>query len=215
MQLAFAEFVLDTDRRQLLRADAAVPLSAKAFQLLRTLAESAPRALSKQDLMEAVWPNWLVSESTLTNLIWEVRRALGDTARKPTFVRTIHGFGYAFAEATPCAGEQAAVSPGSLVCRLRWGTREVMLPSGESLIGRQPGSAIWLDDYGVSRRHARIVVGAAVATIEDLGSRNGTLLRGAPLTVSQPLADGDEIRIADTTFVVRLHRTAVTTVAAS
>jgi pSer/pThr/pTyr-binding forkhead associated (FHA) protein len=80
------------------------------------------------------------------------------------------------------------------------------LAEGENLIGRDPSSAVWLDAAGVSRRHARIVVDGAKTMLEDLGSKNGTTIRGSEVTGSAVLRDGDEVRIGP---VVILYRAAV------
>ena len=72
-------------------------LSPKAFELLRMLVEHRPRALSKQELHEHLWPATFVSEVESGRVsIAELREALGDIARQPRFIRTAHRFGYAF-----------------------------------------------------------------------------------------------------------------------
>ena len=60
------------------------------------LLENRPRALSKAELHERLWPSTFVSDATLTSLVAEVRAALGETAGHGRFVRTVHRFGYAF-----------------------------------------------------------------------------------------------------------------------
>ena len=99
MQVRFSDFVLDTDTRELLRDSRPIHLSPKAFQLLELLVETRPRALPKDTLYNRLWPNTFVVEANLSNLVGEVRAALGDNPRRPRFVRTVHGFGYAFSEA--------------------------------------------------------------------------------------------------------------------
>jgi DNA-binding winged helix-turn-helix (wHTH) protein len=94
MALQFGEFVADPEQRQLLRKGQPVHLSPKALQLLLILLEAAPRALSKRELQEQIWPDTFVSEASLANLISELRRAIGGP--DDTFIRTVHGFGYAF-----------------------------------------------------------------------------------------------------------------------
>ncbi len=63
--------------------------------------------------------------------------------------------------------------------RVVWGRREITLDPGDNLIGRDPDAVVWIDDDSVSRRHARISIGEEGATIEDLGSKNGTWIHGA------------------------------------
>ena len=96
----FGDFVLDLDARELVRAGTPVSLSPKAFQLLGLLVECHPRALSKTELQDRLWPGTFVVEKNLTNLVSEIREALGDSSANPRFIRTVHRFGYAF-RATP------------------------------------------------------------------------------------------------------------------
>src|SRR5687767_13724910 len=97
MQIRAGACVIDTDRRQVFRAGEAVAISPKGYQLLALLLDARPKALSKHNLHEALWPDTYVVEANLSNLIGEIRTALGDSARQPQIIRTLHGFGYAFA----------------------------------------------------------------------------------------------------------------------
>ena len=81
----FGDFVLDPDRRQLLRRGEEVHLSPKAFELLKLLVDRRPKALSKNGLHEHLWPATFVSETNLASLIAEIREALGDDARRPRY----------------------------------------------------------------------------------------------------------------------------------
>ena len=71
--------------------------------------------------------------------------------------------------------------------------REIALREGENLLGRLDEGVAWFESPTVSRRHARILVSGGQATLEDLGSKNGTLLRGTPLSSPAALCDGDAI----------------------
>ena len=95
----FGEFVLDLDTHELVRAGTPVSLSPKAFRLLGILVENHPKALSKAELQDGLWPGTFVVEKNLTNLVSEIRDALGDDPVRPRFIRTVHRFGYAFREA--------------------------------------------------------------------------------------------------------------------
>jgi DNA-binding winged helix-turn-helix (wHTH) protein len=204
MRLSFGDFVLDTARRQLARGGTSIHLPPKAYRLLEVLIERRPAAVGKADLHQALWPGVFVGESSLSNLVTRLRDALGEGERGPGFVRTLHGFGYAFEGEVKNLDPAPPGAPLGFVCRIAWGDEIVDLPPGDSFIGRSPGVAIQIPDDRVSRRHARIRVGAAGATIEDLGSRNGTFLRGERIGTETPLADGDEIRIGQDRLVVRL-----------
>jgi len=188
----FGEFTLDTDARQVLGADGELHFSPKAYELLKILVENRPRALSKNELYERLWPATFVSEVNLATLIAEIREALGDDARKPRFIRTAHRFGYAFCGTTSDAPR--ADDSETTFCWLVTGGRRVPLRLGENILGREPEDGINLDSPTVSRRHARISISGTDAVIEDLGSKNGTFVGGEPISAAVALKDGDEIR---------------------
>jgi DNA-binding winged helix-turn-helix (wHTH) protein len=98
MSLSFGDFKLDQERRQLLRSGRPVPLEPKAYELLSLLVERRPRALSRAQIRDVVWPGVFISESTLNQAVNSIRRALDDDARQPRFLRTARGFGYAFCD---------------------------------------------------------------------------------------------------------------------
>jgi DNA-binding winged helix-turn-helix (wHTH) protein len=199
MRFEFGEFVLDTDARVLRRGTSPVQLSPKAYHLLEVLIAARPRALGKQELMEAIWPGIFVVETNLANLIGEVRAALGDPRQAPRFVRTVHRFGYAFIDTDP-----SATRPGSRVAgwQARWHDRRVDLAPGRHVIGRgdQP---IRIDDPSVSRVHACVVVALTRLTYEDLDSKNGSFRDGEPIDGVVDIGSGDVITVGavEVTFV--------------
>jgi pSer/pThr/pTyr-binding forkhead associated (FHA) protein len=71
---------------------------------------------------------------------------------------------------------------------------QIPLIAGDNVIGRDPNARVWLDSPSVSRRHAIIHVTDEGATLEDLGSKNGTHLRDMRVSRIMPLADGDALR---------------------
>ena len=197
MRVQFGGCRFDTDARQLFRNTEAVPLSPKAFELLKLLIEQRPRALSKDELLDRVWPGVFVSPASLARVINEVRRGVGDRTRASRTIRTVHGFGYAFAaEADEDApADQRRPSAVVSACWLSCGRREFALTDGEHLMGREPGLAIRLNSPKVSRRHARLILRDGQARLEDLDSKNGTFVRGIRISESVTLAAGDAIRI--------------------
>jgi DNA-binding winged helix-turn-helix (wHTH) protein len=209
MAVRFGDFSLDRDRRTLTRGGEPVPLARKAFDFLELLVAERPRALSKEQIRDRVWPRTVVSESTLNSLLGELRAALRDDAREPRFIRTVHGFGYAFvaeavddpssSRATPSALPDA----GRLTARLLWDDRLIPLSHGENLLGRDEDVNVRIDAPSVSRRHARIAVAEGQpATIEDLGSKNGTWLGDRRLASERvPLADGVVVRVGKVELV--------------
>ena len=210
MQVRFGEFTIDTESRQLRKGDAERHLSPKAFEFLRLLVENRPRALSKEELHERLWPSTFVSEATLTSLVAEVRAALGETAGDRRFVRTVHRFGYAFegTAAVPLTSMPSAQNRAR--CWIVWQWGQVALTDGDHLLGRDGDVAVWLESPSVSRHHARIHICGTDATIEDLASKNGTFLRGERLTGPSPLIDGDEILLGSVQVKFRVSDTGIT-----
>lgn len=92
----FEEFRVDAIQRRVTRAGEAVALHSKAFDLLLVLVHSAGRDVSKDELLEAVWPGQILEESNLAVNISAIRRALGETAAQARFIVTIPGHGYRF-----------------------------------------------------------------------------------------------------------------------
>ena len=199
MRKRFETFVFDSEVRQLRREGRPVPLSPKAFALLELLLERAPRAISKEEIQDALWPATFVSESSLTNVVAEARAALGDSARKPTLLRTVHGFGYAFCGTV--FDEGTGAEAGDLApFRLVHGNRKIPLSAGENILGRDPDASVHIDHASVSRRHARISVRGSKVVLEDLASRNGTFLAGRRIDSPVELHDGDIIGLGPVTL---------------
>jgi DNA-binding winged helix-turn-helix (wHTH) protein len=207
----FGDFVFDEDTRELLRGGEAVPLPPKAFELLRHLLRRRPHAVAKEELHALIWPDTNVTEASLASAASDLRSALNDGRRRPQFIRTVHGFGYAFcgeaqdgggeASPEPAPGREAA--PGT-VYRLIWERREIQLSRGENLLGRDRQSVAWFDSPTVSRRHARILVKGDEAILEDLGSRNGTWIGGQRITGPVRLSDLDEVKLGSLVMLFRI-----------
>lgn len=215
MQIRFGECVLDSDTRQLAVRGEAVHLSPKAFQFLELLLESRPRALSKSEIHDHLWPGTFVSDGTLASLLVEVRSATGDSARESRFVRTVHRFGYAFSGgAQELRASVSTVSSQKLIYRLIWANREIALGLGENLLGRDEAAIVWIDDALVSRRHARIVVDETGAVLEDLDSKNGTYLRGKRIKAPRKLADEDQVTIGPASMIFRVFKQTASTATA-
>jgi DNA-binding winged helix-turn-helix (wHTH) protein len=210
VRLGFDGCLFDGETREFFRDGAAIHLPAKTFRLLEVLLESRPRAIAKEKLMETLWPGVFVAEGNLARLVAELREAIGDDAHEPRFIRTIYGFGYAF------AGEagQAPLPPPpetEVVFKLVWSDREIALSEGENVLGREREAAAWIDVHSVSRRHARIVVSGDSATLEDLGSKNGTFVGEEAVIAPRPLRDGDRVRIGTVRMTFRRYVGGVST----
>src|SRR5262249_642808 len=96
VQFKFDAFLLDAAARELRRGREPIHLSPKAFELVRTLIEARPAAISKQDLHRQLWPDTFVTDTSLATTVNELRTALDDSARQPRYIRTVHAYGYAF-----------------------------------------------------------------------------------------------------------------------
>jgi len=197
MRVSFEGFVLDTSMRQLSRSGARVHLEPKALELLELLVARRPAAVSKAEIQERLWPDTFVSESSLTGLVAQVRKALDDDRRQERFLRTVHGFGYAF------IGEVTLGGAAATAARLVWEDAVFELRPGEHVLGRSEEAQVRLDAPGVSRRHARIVVTSDEATIEDLASKNGTYVGERRLEGPSALQDGDRVRLGSQLLVFR------------
>ena len=203
VSIRFGNCHLAVDERRLFRGSREVHLSPKAFELLKLLVDVRPRALSKSELLERVWPGIFVSEASLARVVNQIRNAVGDSARDARIVRTVHRYGYAFvAEVVEDARAATRIEGHRRSrCWLVSGRREFPLGDGVHIVGREPDAAVWLESTKVSRQHARLTVTGACASIEDLSSKNGTWVRGDRISALHSLAPGDEIQIGPFTLV--------------
>ena len=164
--------------------------------------------MTKAELQAYLWPDTFVLESNLASLAAEIRRVLADSASQPRYLRTVSRFGYWFvASVTDSDPFRPESRPAT--CWVALGARRIALEPGDNVIGRAPDASVWLDIPGVSRYHARIRLGGAGATVEDLGSKNGTFVGGRRITAPCALEDGDQIRCATALFTIRIPPLAV------
>jgi DNA-binding winged helix-turn-helix (wHTH) protein len=204
MRLVFGECEFDSGRRVLLRHGSVRPLSPKAFQVLELLLDRRPEAVTKAELLERLWPGTFVSDASLHNVVAEIRAALGDGPRAARYIRTVPRYGYAFhgdARLAPAVEISRDPFPGP---RLLSDAHEWLLADGSNLLGRDRDCSVRIDSPTLSRHHARIVVANGGATVEDLGSKNGTQVNGQ--LVSQPVAlrDSDRIQVGSVTLTYRV-----------
>src|SRR5436190_451386 len=205
MRVTFGAFALDAQTRQLLRGDLPIHLSPKAFDLLALLVEARPAAVSKDVIHQTLWRDSFVSDGSLAVLVTELRGALGDDARHPEILRTLHRFGYAFAAPAIAAAPAVAIVPAMSQCWLICGGERAPLMASDNVVGRDPGvhvrigfdaaADLRIEAAGISRRHALIVVADGEAFLHDLSSKNGTFADEARVTTPVVLRDGAEIRL--------------------
>ena len=182
-----------------------VRLRPKLMDLLVELAQRAGAVVPKEALIEAVWAKKFAAESALSTAVAQLRKALGDKAGEPHYIESVPKRGYRLVAAVEPVEHDAAGQVGA-TCVLLVGGRRVPLGEGEHLVGRSPDVAVHIDSTDVSRHHARIVVRAGSATIEDLGSKNGTFVGGNRVTEPTELRNGDQVWVGGVVIVFRLPR---------
>lgn len=187
----FGGFVLDTAARRLHRGNQEIHLTPKALDLLEILIGERPRAMTKVELQDRLWPDTYVVDANLPVLVREIRAAIGDDDR--SIIRTVQRFGYAF------AGDLS--SPSSHM--LTRGEKEFVLRSGENIVGRDSSSDVPIVSSTVSRQHAKITVRGNEATIVDLKSKNGTRVAGCEAIEPIRLFDGVAIEIGRVEMIYR------------
>jgi DNA-binding winged helix-turn-helix (wHTH) protein/tetratricopeptide (TPR) repeat protein len=94
--LEFPPFSLDLARGALMHGDREIELRRRTWQVLLLLVRRAGQIVEKRELLEQVWGDVVVTEQTLSTSIYELRKALGDQPRAPTFIETVHGRGFRF-----------------------------------------------------------------------------------------------------------------------
>src|ERR1700733_11442195 len=104
----FGPFRLDVRQRLLLRDGQPIPIQPKAFETLFVLVRNSEKVVLKDDLLKAVWPDTFVEESNLSQNIFVLRKALGDSVGANRYIVTIPGRGYRFAEKVQLVGEEAS-----------------------------------------------------------------------------------------------------------
>ncbi|MEO8219012.1 MAG: FHA domain-containing protein [Acidobacteriota bacterium] len=211
MRIRFGEYIFDDVQRELLRHGDVVHLSPRAFELLAFLIRRRPEALPKDELYRHLWPDTFVEYANLNNLISEIRSAIHDRSR--TKLRTKHRFGYAF---TAESVEESPVIPRTYSrtksFALVIGDHAFPLATGMNVIGRDDQASIVVDSPLISRAHARIIIQGQSATIEDLGSKNGTFVESTRVDRPHRLKDGDVIHFGTVVAVFRAERHPTTTI---
>jgi DNA-binding winged helix-turn-helix (wHTH) protein/tetratricopeptide (TPR) repeat protein len=94
----FGPFRVDPEQRLLLRDEQPISLSPKAFDLLLVLLDHSGQVVLKDDLMKTLWPDTFVEESNLGQHVFQLRKALGDRSQDSSYIVTVPGRGYRFAQ---------------------------------------------------------------------------------------------------------------------
>lgn len=96
MHYSFLGYTLDLQRYELQRNGDVIPLRRKVFDLLVYLLTHRDRVVPRQELLDTLWPNQIVSDGALDSCLATARRALGDSGRRQRVIKTQHGRGYRF-----------------------------------------------------------------------------------------------------------------------
>ncbi|MFN0110531.1 MAG: winged helix-turn-helix domain-containing protein [Blastocatellia bacterium] len=169
----FDRFRIDATERVLLADGEIIPLTQKAFDVLMALVERRGQIVSKDELMELVWPDTFVEEGNLAQNIYTLRKVLGQTSDEQDFIKTIPKRGYRFvssvnehrdlepelmAEPAAAFSQTEKTAPKHSVV--------IQFPADRSAV-RQPESESWIRSIG---RHKTLVATLAVLLIASVGS---------------------------------------------
>jgi DNA-binding winged helix-turn-helix (wHTH) protein/pimeloyl-ACP methyl ester carboxylesterase len=172
----FGPFHLDVRERRLSRGGEVIPLRLKVFDTLLVLVENAGRLVTKQELLDTVWPETTVEENNLNHNVSVLRKALGEKATGQQYIETVPRVGYRFAALVDAAVSQAGASAAAMAtarqeiryCTTSDGVRLAYATSGSgpplvkasnwlTHLDFEWGSPIWRHWYTALSRHHRLV----------------------------------------------------------
>jgi DNA-binding winged helix-turn-helix (wHTH) protein/pimeloyl-ACP methyl ester carboxylesterase len=169
-EFVFEPFRLDAINDRLLRDGKAIHLTPKAFSLLRYLADHSDQLVTKEALLNTLWPNIAVTDAVLTVCIGEIRKALGDISTKPKFIETVHRRGYRFLAPVRNGVQRAATTTQDIrFCSTVDGVRIAYSTMGN-------GPPIVIPPQLVTHLEADLVEGPLADVYEALARRH-TLVR--------------------------------------
>ena len=168
----FDDFLLDVPNRRLTRAGQPVELNSRYFDALALMVGEQGALVGKQRFFDEVWSGMVVTDAALTQCIKDVRRALGDDAGNPRFVRTVPGHGYRFVatvvveeEGAPAvAAARAVATPPGLAPRGERVHRFLTDGIGGTLGGGLAGVFVGLI-YGSALAHTQAGQGLGTSTV--------------------------------------------------
>ena len=182
--------VIDCDRREVWRNGVDCHVPRKTFDLLKVLLDERPKVVPKDDLISRVWPDTFVADANLAVLIGDLRAALGDSAKKPTIIKTHHGVGYSFSADVIEVNMPSMALP---IAILVLGSRKIALSPGSITVGRDERCDVVLAHPSVSKMHARVTVADDSVVVEDTDSKNGTFVDDQRLSKATPVKHGQRI----------------------
>jgi DNA-binding winged helix-turn-helix (wHTH) protein/pimeloyl-ACP methyl ester carboxylesterase len=172
----FGPFHLDVRERRLSRGSEVIPLRLKVFDTLLVLVENAGRLVTKQELLDRVWPATTVEENNLNHNVSVLRKALGEKATGQQYIETVPRVGYRFAAAVDAEVPQTGASAPSIAkarqeiryCTTTDGVRLAYATTGNgpplvkasnwlTHLAFEWGSPIWRHWYTALSLHHRLV----------------------------------------------------------
>jgi DNA-binding winged helix-turn-helix (wHTH) protein/alpha-beta hydrolase superfamily lysophospholipase len=172
----FGPFYLDVRERRLSRGGEVIPLRLKVFDTLLVLVENAGRLVTKQELLDTVWPETTVEENNLNHNVSVLRKALGEKATGQQYIETVPRVGYRFAAPVDAAAPQTGASAAATAkarqeiryCTTSDGVRLAYATTGNgpalvkasnwlTHLDLEWGSPIWRHWYTALSRHHRLV----------------------------------------------------------
>lgn len=149
MIYSFGEYELDTRVYELRCGGSVHPVEPQVFDILAYLVAHRDRLVSKEELLEALWPDRFVAETTLTSRLKEARKAVGDTGSSQNVIRTQRGRGYRFVAAVEVRAEPCAA-----------GIEDALHPPAGATVP-EPRTALPPTGYGMTREAPSGFVGRA------------------------------------------------------
>lgn len=195
----FGPFRVDPEKQLLLREDLPVAISPNVFETLLILIRHSREVVSKEDLMKALWPDAFVEEANLSQNIFMLRKALGDTPEDRRYIVTLPGRGYRFAEQVRTVrqdGDDGVIKSHSRPLTV---VEQASAASFETLSAPQGGSdrrekRRYLVPIGSVIALAGLVLGGIVFRFRQrpvvLGEKNSVLIADFTNTTGDPVFDG-------------------------
>lgn len=207
-------FRLDTRDERLWRDGEPLRLGGKALALLRVLMEASGTLVTKDELFDRVWPGVTVSESVLTTAVKELRQAIGDDARAPRVIETVHGRGYRFLPHVEHSDMAAAPRPAVTTSvvegrRMPWrwlATGALLVLAVVALLVWRPWATERTAVPGAETAYPKSI---AVLPFDDLspGRDQGWFADGLTEEILNSLARIPDLRVASRTSAARVKRT--------
>ncbi|HEX5478327.1 MAG TPA: alpha/beta fold hydrolase [Dehalococcoidia bacterium] len=167
MLYTFDEYELDTGLYELRRDGTPVPLEPQVFTVLAYLIEHHERVVTKNELIDRVWPERFISEAALTSRLMAARKAVRDNGREQRYIKTVHGHGYRFAAEVRAGAPAAAMAAGEA------GTATVAAGATAGAAEPAPIRTLIVDDHDVVRQGMKMYL-ALDPEIEIVGeAENG------------------------------------------